>query len=48
MIYVGIAFLLTWLMYVVFSVSLAHSILVTAIVFILLGLVLGERPWTKS
>ena len=43
---IGVAFLLTWLLYVVFTITLSHALLVTAIVFIILGLFL-EKPWVK-
>lgn len=47
MVYVGLSWLVAWLLYVVFGVSLVHSMLATAIIFIVVGLVIGERPWTK-
>jgi hypothetical protein len=48
MILTGEAFLLLWLLIQVFAMSLAHAILTVAIVFILAGLVLGERPWGNN
>lgn len=45
MIYVGLAFLVVWLLFVVFSVSLAHSLLATAIIFMVIGFLTGERPF---
>lgn len=47
MLLTGLAFLLTWLEVQVFELDLLKSILVTAIVFIVAGIVLGERPWEK-
>lgn len=43
MIVVGVAFLLFWCLAQVFKLDLLVSALVTAIVFIALGLLLGER-----
>lgn len=45
MVVVGLSWLVAWLLYVVFNVSLVHSMLATAVVFVVLGLVIGERPW---
>lgn len=42
----GLSFLVFWLLFSVFTVTLAHAALATAIIFIVLGLVLGEyKPW---
>jgi hypothetical protein len=48
MIIVGLAFFLCWFLIAVLLVTLPHALLITAIVFIGLGLVLGERPWVKK
>jgi hypothetical protein len=54
MLYIGLAFLLDWLLMQVFTVDAVKSVLVTAIVFILLGLLTGvgnfpgNFPWKKS
>ncbi len=47
MVLVGLAFLVTWLEVVVFALGLDKAMLVTAILFILVGLVAGERPWDR-
>jgi hypothetical protein len=41
---IGISWLLAWLLLKVFNVAIDKAMLVTAIVFILLGL-LYDRPW---
>lgn len=48
MILVGVSWLVAWLLFVVFNVTLEHTFLVTALVFIILGLLVGERPWNRS
>lgn len=48
MLIVGLAFLTDWLLLQVFNVELVKSILVTAIIFIVLGLLLGERPFKNA
>lgn len=48
MIYVGLAFLITWLEVQVFNLDIVKSFLITAIIFIVLGLILGERPLNRS
>lgn len=48
MLLVGLSWLVEWLQLQVFSVELVKSILVTAIIFIVLGLLLGERPFNKN
>lgn len=47
MVLVGIAFFLLWLLVEVFLVELVKAILVTAIVFIIAGILVGERPWER-
>lgn len=47
MIIVGSSWLLFWLLTQVFSVELLKAALATAVVFILLGLVMGERPFNR-
>lgn len=44
---VGVAFIVFWGLVEVFAITVTKSALVTGIVFILLGLVLGERPWNR-
>lgn len=41
---IGVAFLVTWLLIAVFAVTVEKSILVTAIIFMLLG-VIWAHPW---
>jgi hypothetical protein len=54
MLYIGLAFLLNWLLIQVFTLDVVKSVLITAIVFILLGLLTGvgnfpgSFPWRKS
>lgn len=48
MVIVGVSWLLFWLLLEVFTVAVDKAALVTAIVFILLGIVLGERPWERK
>jgi len=45
MVVVGLSWLVCWLLTAVFEVELIHSVLATAIIFIVLGLILGERPF---
>lgn len=47
MVLIGLSWLVTWLLAEVFAVELLHAILATAIIFIALGLIGGERPWEK-
>jgi len=48
MLYIGLAFLVDWLLQQVFTLSNIKSVLVTAIVFIVLGLLVGEAPEVKG
>lgn len=48
MLLVGLGFLVAWLLYAVFVVVLSHALLATAIIFIVLGIILGERPWKSQ
>lgn len=45
MVLTGLAFLVTWLEVQVFNLDIVKSLLVTAIIFIVLGLIMGERPF---
>jgi hypothetical protein len=47
MILVGASWVLFWFLVKIFSVELLTATLVTGVAFILLGLVLGERPVRK-
>lgn len=47
MIVIGVAFLVDWLLMQVFSLNDLKAALVTAIIFIVAGVLLGERPWEK-
>lgn len=48
MVVIGLSWLVAWLLNVVFAVSLDKTLLVTALLFIILGLLVGERPWNRS
>lgn len=48
MVVIGLSWLVAWLLNVVFAVSLDKTLLVTALLFIALGLLVGERPWNRS
>jgi hypothetical protein len=54
MILTGLAFLITWLQLAVFYnqpyslIDVAKAILVTAIIYIIVGIVVGERPWRRD
>lgn len=45
MIAIGISWILFWALIKVFTIELTLAAIVTGIVFILLGLLLGERPF---
>lgn len=47
MVLTGLAFLVTWLLVQVFSVELLHAILAVAIIWIVVGIIMGERPFIK-
>lgn len=44
MLYVGLGFLVTWLQVQVFGIDIVKALLVTAIVFVILGLVTEGLP----
>jgi len=44
MIIVGCAFLIAWLLITLAGLALNTTLLVVAIIFLLLGLLVGERP----
>jgi hypothetical protein len=46
MVLIGASWLIYWILYKVFSVAADKAALATAIIFIVAGLILGERPWT--
>lgn len=48
MILIGLAFLITWLQVQVFTLAIDKALLITALIYIILGLVLGERPLRKN
>lgn len=48
MLYVGLAFLVDWLLQEVFTLTDLKATLVTAIIFIVLGLLVGEFPVVKN
>lgn len=48
MVIVGVSYLVVWLLVQVFTVELLHAILAVAIIFIVLGLVVGERPFINK
>lgn len=48
MILIGLSWLIFWLLVEVFTVAVIKAALVTALVFIILGLLNGERPWERK
>lgn len=48
MIVVGVSWILYWALVDAFNLDSLKAALITGIVFILLGLVLGERPWNRA
>lgn len=48
MLYIGLAFLVDWLLQQVFTLTEIKAVLVTAIIFIVLGLLVGELPALKG
>lgn len=48
MLYIGLAFLVDWLLQQVFTLTNLKAVLVTAIIFIVLGLLVGEVPVIKN
>lgn len=47
MVLVGLGFLVFWLfLTVVTTLTVVKAALITALIFIILGLIIGERPWT--
>lgn len=44
---VGVAFLLFWIIVEVFVLTIAKAALMTAVIFLILGLLMNERPWEK-
>lgn len=47
MVLIGMSWLIYWLLVDVFILEALKAALVVAIVFILAGLILGERPWER-
>lgn len=52
MLYIGLGFLVDWVLVEVLNVELVKSLLITAIIFIIFGLLVGEfpnvpTPWRK-
>lgn len=47
MVLIGIAFVLLWLMVTVFTIELLKAALVVGIIYIVAGLLLGDRPWNN-
>lgn len=47
MVLVGLSWLVFWLLVDVFSIEALKAALATAIIFIVLGLIWGERPWIR-
>jgi len=48
MVAIGVSWVLFWALVRVFTIEVTLAAIVTGVVFILLGLLLGERPWTRS
>lgn len=47
MVLVGLAFLVDWLCLEVFNLTDVKSALITALLFIIVGFLVGERPWVR-
>ncbi len=47
MLLVGVSWLVFWLLIDVFTVAIIKAALVTAIIFLILGVLAGEHPWTS-
>jgi uncharacterized membrane protein YjjB (DUF3815 family) len=47
MVVVGLGFLVYWLCVQVFGVSVDKAALITALLFIIVGILVGERPWIR-
>lgn len=47
MVLVGLSWLIFWLLVDVFDVEALKAALATGIVFLIMGLILGERPWNR-
>lgn len=47
MVEVGLSWLVYWLLVSVFSLESLKAALVVAILFIIAGILLGERPWVR-
>jgi len=45
MVFTGLAFLICWLVMVLVNLGVDRAILITALLFIIGGILLGERPW---
>jgi hypothetical protein len=48
MLFIGLAFLVDWILQQVFTVVEIKAVLVTAIIFIVLGLLVGDGPSFKA
>lgn len=48
MVLVGLSFLVYWLLQEVFTVAPLKAALVTGLIFVILGLLVGERPWDRK
>lgn len=46
MLLIGISWLVYWLLVGVFTVEAIKAALVTGIIFVILGLLIGDRPWS--
>jgi hypothetical protein len=44
---IGVAFFVDWLLIKLFELPLDKATLVTAVIFLIAGLVVGERPWVR-
>lgn len=47
MVLIGLSWLVTWLQVQVFGVDLVKALLITALIFIIVGVLVGERPWER-
>lgn len=47
MVTIGISWVLYWALVDVFNIESLKAALATGIIFVLVGLLLGERPWNR-
>lgn len=47
MVLIGLSWLIGYFLYAVFNVTLVHTLLIVALIFIIVGFLVGERPWER-